>query len=145
LLARDRFPKRALERQVSSFFGVGLLAAAVHYGLLITLVEVGGLGPVPATLAGYVCGGVVSYVLNRRLTYASTRPHAEATWRFALVAFIGFLLTWALMSLFGWIAGPRFERSSVYLLCQLATTGIVLSWSFLAHKLWTFAHPGARG
>jgi putative flippase GtrA len=128
----------AVARQFTSFFGVGLVAAVVHYGALIGLVELGHSHPVPATLAGYVGGGLVSYGLNRRYTYRSGRSHREATWRFALVAFGGFLLTWALMSLFGWLAGARFAVWYVYLGAQLVTTGIVLFWSFLAHKLWTF-------
>ena len=127
-----------LARQFVSFFGVGVLAAVVHYGVLIGLVEAWRIDPVSATLAGYVAGGVVSYTLNRRLTYRSGRPHAEATWRFALVAFVGFLLTWGLMSFFGWLAGTRFALKRVYIPAQLVTTGIVLIWSFSAHKLWTF-------
>jgi putative flippase GtrA len=122
----------ALSRQFGAFFGVGVVAAVVHYGMLIALVELAGMRPVPATLAGYVGGGVVSYLLNRRLTYVSNRPHVEAGWRFALVAFVGFLLTGGLMQVFtSWWAIP-------YLLAQLVTTGIVLFWSFVAHKLWTF-------
>ena len=122
-----------LSRQFAAFSGVGVLAAIVHYGVLIALVEGGGWGPVAATLAGYVAGGVLSYALNRRLTYASDRPHAEATWRFALVAFVGFLLTGFLMQAFtGWLGAP-------YIPAQLVTTGIVLFWSFLAHRIWTFA------
>jgi putative flippase GtrA len=125
-------PLTALGRQFASFSGVGLAAAVVHYGLLIALVEGAGLEPVPATLAGYVAGGVVSYALNRHLTYASDRPHAEATWRFAVVAAAGFLLTWVLMHVFTrWLSAP-------YLPAQLVTTGIVLFWSFLANKVWTF-------
>ena len=46
--------------------------------------------PVPATLCGYLVGGVIGYLLNRRHTFASDRPHAEAGWRFALVTFVGF-------------------------------------------------------
>ncbi len=122
-----------LARQFTAFFGVGLVAAVAHYGLLIALVEGGGLHPVPATLAGYVAGGLVSYALNRRHTYTSRRPHREATWRFALVAFVGFLLTWLFMHAFTiWLGAP-------YLPAQLVTTGIVMLWSFLAHKAWTFA------
>jgi putative flippase GtrA len=121
-----------LARQFSAFFGVGVAAAFVHYGLLIGLVEVGGTAPVPATLAGYVGGGIVSYLLNRRHTYASDRPHEEATWRFAVVAFVGFLLTGLLMH------GFVDRLGAPYLPAQLVTTGIVLFWSFLAHKLWTF-------
>ena len=127
-----------LARQFTSFFGVGLAAAVVHYAVLIGLVELGRVDPVPATLAGYGAGGILSYRLNRRYTYRSDRSHAEATWRFAVVAGVGFLLTWASMSLFGWLAGPRFATWYIYLGGQLVTTGIVLFWSFVAHKMWTF-------
>ncbi|HVL73952.1 MAG TPA: GtrA family protein [Beijerinckiaceae bacterium] len=124
-----------LARQFAAFSGVGLAAAIVHYGVLIGLVELGRLDPVPATLAGYVAGGVVSYGMNRRLTYRSDRPHREATWRFAVVAGVGFLLTWGFMHAFTrWLGAP-------YIPAQLVTTGIVLVWSFLAHKLWTFGRP----
>ena len=122
-----------LARQFTAFFGVGLVAAVAHYGLLVALVEGGGLHPVPATLAGYVAGGLVSYALNRRHTYTSRRPHREATWRFALVAFVGFLLTWLFMHAF------TIRLGAPYLPAQLVTTGIVMLWSFLAHKAWTFA------
>jgi putative flippase GtrA len=131
-----------LARQFTSFFWIGLIAAAIHYGCLIGLVELAGFAPVPATLIGFALGGIASYSLNRRYTYRSERPHAEATWRFAVVAFVGFLLTWALMSFFGWRAGARFALWHVYLVAQLVTTGIVLIWSFLAHKFWTFGERG---
>jgi putative flippase GtrA len=122
-----------LVRQLTAFFGVGLAAAVAHYGLLILLVERGGFHPVPSTLAGYVAGGLVSYVLNRKHTYDSSRPHREATWRFAAVAFVGFLLTWFLMQVLTvWAGGP-------YLPAQVVTTGVVMLWSFIAHKAWTFA------
>jgi putative flippase GtrA len=129
---RSRHPRALLTRQFSAFFGVGVVAAVVHYGVLIGLVEAGGLDPVPATLLGYIAGGVVSYALNRRLTYASDRPHVEAGWRFAVVAAVGFGLTGAFMHGFTrWFGVP-------YLPAQVVTTGIVLFWSFVAHKLWTF-------
>jgi putative flippase GtrA len=122
-------------RQFASFFGVGLFVAVVHYSVLIAAVEAAGLDPVPAALLGYVAGGIVSYGLNRRLTYASDRPHAEATWRFAVVAGVGFLLTWIFMHLFTrWLGAP-------YLPAQIVTTGIVLFWTFLANKIWTFRTP----
>jgi len=46
---------------------------------------------------------------------------------------VGFLLTWIFMHAFTiWLDAP-------YLPAQLVTTGIVMLWSFLAHKAWTFA------
>ena len=124
--------RAGLARQFAAFSGVGAVAAVAHFGVLIFLVELAGVDAVRAALAGYVAGGIVSYLLNRRLTYRSERPHREATWRFAVVAVVGFFLTWMLMAAFTRRLGVP------YLPAQLATTGIVLFWSFLAHKLWTF-------
>jgi putative flippase GtrA len=121
-----------LSRQFFIFVAVGLAAAVAHFGVLIGLVEAGGVAPAPATLAGYVAGGLVSYALNRRHTYASDRPHGEAGWRFTLVAGVGFLMTFASMSLLHDVLGLH------YLPAQVLTTGAVLVWSFLAHKLFTF-------
>jgi putative flippase GtrA len=119
-------------RQVSAFVGVGVVAAVVHYGLLVGLVELANWRAVPATLLGYVGGGLVSYWLNRRHTYRSERPHDEAGWRFAVVAAVGFGLTYLAMHVL-------VERWALpYLPAQIATTAIVLFWSFLAHKVWTF-------
>jgi putative flippase GtrA len=127
------FSLQHLTRQLAAFSGVGAAAAVAHYGLLILLVEGGAMHPVPATLAGYVAGGLISYWLNRKHTYRSNRPHREATWRFAMVAFVGFLLTWFIMhALTVWLEGP-------YLPAQVVTTGVVMLWSFVAHKAWTFA------
>jgi putative flippase GtrA len=123
----------SLTRQMSAFVIVGLFAVVAHYGALILLVEGFGWPPVPATLVGYVCGGVTSYLLNRRHTFVSERSHREAVWRFALVAGVGFLMTWALMTLFVDRLGAP------YLPAQLLTTGIVQFWSFLGNKLWTFS------
>ncbi len=121
-----------LSRQVIAFAGVGVAAAIVHYGLLIMLVERAGWRPTPATLIGYLGGGIVSYVLNRTLTYRSNRPHEEAGWRFAAVAGVGFALTYGLMEvLHGWAGLP-------YVLAQVLITGLVLVWSFFAHKFWSF-------
>lgn len=123
---------RRLLRQFRAFFGVGLVAAVVHYGLLIGLVEWRRVDAVIATIAGYIAGGVVSYVLNRLLTYEAGRSHLEAGWRFAVVALFGLGLTTALMSLFLRVFDWH------YLPSQVLTTGIVLLWSFFAHKYWSF-------
>lgn len=122
-----------LARQFLSYVGVSLAALAVHYALLAALVETGQAEPVRAALAGYLAGAVVSYGLNRRLTYASDRPHAEATWRFGVVAAIGFGLTWLIM------AGLTRGFGLPYLAAQGLATGVVVFWNFLGHRVWTFA------
>jgi putative flippase GtrA len=119
--------------QFTAFAGVGVIATSVHYALLVALVELAGLSAVTGALVGFCAGGLVSYVLNRRHTFHSERPHAEATWRFAVVVAVSFFLTYVFMTVFVSIAGIP------YLLAQVATTGIVMMWGFAAHRAWTFA------
>lgn len=130
-------PFRRLLSQISAFVAVGGVATALHYAVLIGLKEILSVPVIPATLAGFVCGGLLSYGLNRRHTFHSSRAHSEAGWRFFVVAFIGFLLTWALMNfLVDHFGAP-------YLPAQILTTGLVMVWNFLAHRFWTFgASPG---
>jgi len=126
---------RLIARQFSAFVVVGLIAAVAHYGTLIGLVEAKMMGPVPATLLGFVAGAAVSYVLNRRFAFDSDRPHREAMWRFGVVAVVGFILTGLIMAvLTGAFAAP-------YLPAQIFTTGVVLFWNFLANRYWTFSEP----
>lgn len=121
-----------LTRQFTIFAFVGVFATALHYATLIALVEFAHWRAVPAALGGYVAGGVLSYVLNRRHAFVSDRPHQEASWRFALVAAVGFCLTYGFMRILVDRLGAP------YLPAQAATTGLVFFWSFAGNKLWTF-------
>ena len=123
--------------EIGRFGGVGVLAAIAHYGVLIALVELGGLGATPAALAGYVAGGVVSYVLNYSWTFRSARAHAVAVPRNVAIAALGFGLTGLLMALL------HDRWGAPYLLAQLATTGVVMAWSFVANRAVTFGRPSA--
>ena len=122
----------ALARQFSSYVGIGLGAAAIHYSVLIALVELAGVQPVLAALIGYSTGGILSYRLNRAHTFGSERPHSEAIWRFTLVAGVGFILTYAAMFLFVDVLHQP------YLAAQVVTTGLTLIWNFSANRFWTF-------
>lgn len=130
---------RALLEQFARFGLVGILAAIGHYGTLIALVELAGVAAVPAALAAYVVGGVISYVANRRFTFDSDASHRVAVLKFVLVAVVGFGLTGGVMAL---LTGPVRLH---YLLAQLVTTGIVMLWSYWANKVWTFADPQRSG
>jgi putative flippase GtrA len=119
-------------RQLATYASVGVVATLAHYIVLLALVEGGGWRPVPATLQGYVVGGVVSYLLNRRHTFESDRSHVEAGWRFALVAFAGFCVTFAAMRLGVDVWGAP------YLPAQILTTVLVMFITFGVNKAWTF-------
>ncbi len=72
-----RLPRQS--RQLMAYVLAGGLTAVAHYGVLVGLVELAQVDPVPATLAGFVVGAVVSYVLNRWMTFEATRSHAQAS------------------------------------------------------------------
>lgn len=126
-----RLPRQS--RQLMAYVLAGGLTAVAHYGVLVGLVELARVDPVPATLAGFVVGAVVSYALNRWMTFEATRSHAQASWRFGLIAVGGFGLTWMLMHLF------VTRLSLPYLPMQFVTTGFVMVFSFLGHKFFSFA------
>ena len=124
---------RVRPAQFLSFGLVGVVAALFHYGTLIGLVEVAKLGPVPASAAGFIVGGLVSYWLNYHWTFRSRRSHRGALPTFFLVAFAGLGLNTLLMAaLTGWV-GPQ------YVLAQVLTTGALLFWHLLANRRWTFS------
>ncbi|KAA5602576.1 GtrA family protein [Blastochloris sulfoviridis] len=123
---------KRLARQFAAFCGVGVIATAAHYAVLAVLVEAGGVRASLAALIGFTVGGVVSYVLNRRFTFDSARSHAAAVPRFALVAGVAFVLTGILMEVLTTRAGLH------WLVAQVITTGIVLVWTFLGNRFWTF-------
>lgn len=126
-----RLPRQS--RQLMAYVLAGGLTAVAHYGVLVGLVELARVDPVPATLAGFVVGAIVSYALNRWMTFEATRSHAQASWRFGLIAIGGFGLTWMLMHLFVTRLGLP------YLPMQFVTTGFVMVFSFLGHKFFSFA------
>jgi len=121
-----------LRRQFSAFVLVGGIATSAHYAVMIGLKELAHAPVIPSKLTGYVVGGVTNYILNRRLTFQTDRSHVEAGWRFALVAVTGFFLTWGLMAaLHGKFGIP-------YIPAQMFTTGLIMMFNFVVHRLWTF-------
>ncbi len=127
---------RAILAQFLTYAGVGSLGTAAHYLLLLLLVE--GLGVIPwqGAVAGFLLGAVINYYLNHRITFRSTQRHQEALPKFLTVAASGVLLTGALMA---WAT----ERLHIhYLIAQLATTALLLLFTFIVNRLWTFRHHG---
>ena len=119
-------------RQFVRFAGVGLMSAIGHYGLLIFLVQVLGMGAVIASSAGAVLGAFINYSLNYRFTFRSTKQHKESISKFAIVALIALLFNMTFM----WIGINLLGAH--YFITQIVTTGLVMIWSFLSNRYWTF-------
>lgn len=119
-------------RQFAVFLIVGAVSTAVHYVVLLLLVETASVNPVPASIFGYLIGGAVNYVLNYSHTFASKKKHLSSGPRFAIVAAIGFFINGGVM----WILTVAI--GFYYLLAQIFATGVVLLWNFNANRRWTF-------
>ena len=73
--ARSAADGRALLAQAARFLAAGGTATAVHYALLVALVEPGLLPPTPATCVGYATAAALNYGLRRRFVFRSRAPH----------------------------------------------------------------------
>ena len=116
------------------FVVAGGIATAVHYAVLMALVELLDFSAAPSAAMGTLCGAVVSYLLNRHMAFASSSAaRAQALPRFIVIAVLGALLNGALVWLgvhtLGWH----------YLLAQLLATLLVMGLTFQLHRIWTFA------
>jgi putative flippase GtrA len=110
----------------------GGLATAVHYLVLVALVELGDVGAGLAAAIGATCGALAAYAGNRRFTFASHAAHARALPRFLLVAALGAAASAALV-----FAGTEWFGLH-YLLPQVVATSLVFLVGFAVNRRWTF-------
>jgi putative flippase GtrA len=120
-----------MSAQFAIFAGVGALATAVQYLILVVLVQLVGLQPAMASSVGFVFGAAVNYALNRRITFRSREPHVVAVPKFAVVASAGLLLNGAVLS-------ALLAEGIFYLIAQVVATGVVLCWNFTLNRLWIY-------
>jgi putative flippase GtrA len=111
----------------------GGLATAVHYLVLVVLVELAGVGAGLAAATGATSGALVAYAGNRRFTFGSDAAHRRALPRFLLVAALGATTSAVLV-----FAGTEWLGLH-YLVPQAAATVLVLFAGFAINRRWTFA------
>jgi putative flippase GtrA len=113
-----------------------LVATAVDYTVMITLVEAFRLGPVAATAVGAFAGAATNFTLGRVFTYRATTHGTVAgqSWRYAVVS----------LASLGWNAGGEFLFTSVfhmqYLAARVVTSAIVsTAWNYPLHRFFVFS------
>ena len=95
------------------------------------------MSPVWATVAGSAAGALVNYLLNRRYTFDSRKPHRDAGPKFLTVAVGTGLLNAILVYIGTDLLGLY------YLLVQCVATVIVFLSNFLLNSVWTFREESA--
>lgn len=112
---------------------IGIIGTTGQYIVLIILVEIFGSNPVIATTFGFVVGAVINYILNYNFTFRSNKSHREAALKFLIVATVGASINSLIMYL-----GTEFLTLH-YIIVQVIATILVLLWSFVINKYWTFS------
>lgn len=124
-----------MDSTLPRFLLVGGAATALHYLVLIVVVQLEFAEPVGASSLGFGVGALFNYVANRRFTFRSGRPHREALPRFTLVAVSGFAINAFIL----WISHDVISLH--YILGQTIATLGTLSWNYTLNRMWTFAFP----
>jgi putative flippase GtrA len=121
-----------LVMQFICFTGVGAFGTAVHYLILIGLVQVLKVNSVLGSGVGFIGGAMVNYALNYRFVFRSSKQHHKTIIKFFMVAMMGFFINILIMFLM-----TRLIQWN-YLYSQFAATAVVLCWTFIGNKVWTF-------
>lgn len=115
---------------------VGCAATAMHYLLLVTLVEWANWPAPAAALAGAMFGAQVGFFANRRFTFDHQGPTLPAWWRFQATAVIGGLVSAVCVAV-----GERMGLH--YLLAQVVGTLIALLLTYAINRRWSFGRRKA--
>jgi putative flippase GtrA len=129
--------RRLSDRQlIVRYLLAGLASAATHASVLVGLVELVALRPVIASSVGFVAGLGVSFALQHRWVYASSRTAWETGPRFLLITGGAFAVNLITMSLGVALARDR------YLLVQVIAFILIPLSNYTLNTLWTFAARG---
>ncbi|MEO8739187.1 MAG: GtrA family protein [Casimicrobiaceae bacterium] len=125
-------PRPAAAPQLLRYAGAGAIGTAVHYALLIALVQLADFGAVVASSIGAVAGALLNYGLNHRFTFQSDKAHRHALPRFALIAAAGIALNASVLAALLAYVTPN------YLAAQVIATLVVMVAGYAANRAWTF-------
>jgi putative flippase GtrA len=114
------------------YLGSGSTAAAVHFAVLIGLVEALALDPTPASALGFAAATAVNYTLQYYWVFGSGDDHRRTFARYLAVTLSMLALNVVLFRLIltglGWW----------YPLVQAVVTGVVMVLNFLLNRHFTF-------
>lgn len=114
------------------FSGVGAVATALQYLILIGLVQLAAISATLASAIGFVVSAVVNYLLNYHFTFSSRECHREASVKFVAVAVMGLIGNTSIVRLGTEVWDVH------YLLAQMVATIVVVLLTFTGNYVWTF-------
>jgi putative flippase GtrA len=94
---------------------------------------------VPASGAGFIVGAAISYAMNYQFVFRSDKDHMPTAAKFLTIAIVGLVLNSAIMMVLTGAIGFH------YLPAQATATVMVMVWSYLGNRRWTFAAEEVEG
>lgn len=76
--------------QLIKFVVVGVFNTILGYGVMFSCMYIVGLSAVTSNVIGYLCGLVLSYTLNRKVTFKGTAKSRAEVVRFLLVFLVAY-------------------------------------------------------
>lgn len=131
--AIEERPARLAEArgQMLRFAAVGVVGTAIHYSVLIAMVELVGAGPVLGTCVGFMVAAFFSYLLNSRFTFRAQLDLKAGLFKNYSTLAIGLGINMGTVALLTWLAVP-------YIAAQGVATVLAFIWNFLASKFFVF-------
>ncbi|MDB5509807.1 MAG: family 2 glycosyl transferase [Hyphomicrobiales bacterium] len=121
--------------QLARYGLVGVLNTVIGFALIVFFSRVLKTGEFVANLTGYLAGFTLSYVLNRRWTFASASAHKSSFACFSATCGVAYLCN--LGVLFVALHVLKFEASVAQGLAVLTYAGLV----FIGSRLFCFPQP----
>ncbi|WP_394698744.1 GtrA family protein [uncultured Methanoregula sp.] len=121
--------------RIFGFFIIGILSSAIDIGLLYVLTSYLGIWYLLSATVSYCCGIVVSYLLNKCLTFHDANRHYFVQFSaFAAISFSCLLVNICII----WLCVELFSLG--YLPGKIIATGCSFFWNYYGQSRITF-HP----
>jgi putative flippase GtrA len=124
---------KATVTRLAWFVAVGCAAAAVHFGIVVLLVERFAWAPLAANVAGWLVAFIVSFCGQSLLTFRDRgAPASHALPRFFVISLLGFLANEASYALLLRWSALRYDALLALVLVGVAIMTYLLSsrWAF---------------
>jgi putative flippase GtrA len=122
-------------REINWYVVVGVIATGCHVTVALAVQHIFRLGPMSASVAGYLCSVGVSYVGNSRLTFRRPALHGPQFVKFATISLAGLAINQSVVFVGTHLLGWPLSRTLIPVVL------IVPASTFLMSKFWAFRAP----
>jgi putative flippase GtrA len=118
------------------FLIVGVMATALHYFIMGTLLYTTSIDNIIASGTGFALSAVFNYLANAHFTFRSAQTHRHALPRFCITLSAACLINMGVLYGLTQLGVPLIPA-------QLIATAVVMIWNFTVSALWTFRPTNA--